>query len=51
MFPCHQTRVIPGHEAGGVRTLVMLALEVLHTGGREADVSEGGGEGLEFCKR
>jgi hypothetical protein len=26
----------------------MLALEVLHTGGGEADVSEGGREGLEF---
>jgi hypothetical protein len=51
MFPCHQTRIIPGHEAGGVGTLVMLALEVLHTGGGEADVGEGGRECLEFRKR
>jgi hypothetical protein len=48
VFPCHQTRVISGCKAGGVRTLVMLALEVLHTGCGEADVGEGGREGLEF---
>ena len=48
MLACHQTRVIPGYEAGGVRTLVMLALQVLHTGGGEADVGEGGREFLEF---
>ena len=51
MLTCHQTRVIPGREAVRVRTLLMLALEILHTGGGEADVSEGFRKCLEFRKR